>query len=396
MESIETPLKTQILLYSILFLLFAYWPPVLFGHGVIFVIQLILARVALFLYGATINPKLLRLVMFLALMHLLAVLLGSYYLELDFGNIITLFVSLTFVSAIPFTIFATYYTRFINFICLFSLITFSINCVLPSIFSFLPEVDATVRANNLIFSLVPVGMEAYLRNFGLWGEPGMFGVYIILATALELFYIKPINWKHIIVIVLTVISTFSTATYISFIILYIFFILSSDRVSRKYKYLIVSFTVIVVLMISNFILMEGNHAYVFSKLTETDSEVGTTFERIRALETAWSLLWEYFPTGCGWGVYSKYLLDETTILTVTPLNWFAVYGVIYGVVMNFGLYLGAKAIGKKSFLTLGIALAVYSVIFSQEVSSVYIAVIPIFYAFQSYFDTKEQALCDTM
>lgn len=388
-ENITNKPGTKGLLYCLFFILFAYWPPVVFGYGGCFALQMMLACLLYIKMRARINKRILFLVVVLLLLHMLAIVFGSCYLNLDLGNVITLIVSLIVVSAISFNVFATYYSKFMYFICIFSLCIFFLNIIIPSVFSLLPTVRATVQTYNVFFSLVPVEMRGYIRNFGMWGEPGMFGVYIVLAIVFELFYFKPLNRKHIIVLICTLISTFSTAAYISFIVLFVFFLLSSKSISRRTKVLITVFTSFSVVVFVSFLMSSSyNQIYVFQKLTETDAEEGTTFERIRALQTAWMLIWDNFPMGAGWGVYSNYLLKEETILTVTPLNWFAIYGLLYGIIMNIGIIVGARKIARNSIQTVGIVLGIICVIISQEVSSVYIAVIPIFYAYAKPYYKK--------
>lgn len=381
------------LLYCLLFILFAYWPPVVFGYGVSFALQMMIACLLFIKTRARINKRVLILVVVLLLLHILAITFGSYYLNLDLGNVITLVVSLIIVSVIPFNMFATHYSKFMYFICIFSLCTFFINILFPSVFSVFPNVHATVNAHNVFFALIPINTMSYIRNFGMWGEPGMFGVYIILAAALELFYYKSLNKRHIIVIIFTLITTFSTAAYISFAVLFLVFVLSSKSISRRTRIIIIALFSILVLLLINYLFSKSlNHAYVFIKLTETDSDEGTTFERIRAIQTAMKLIWEYFPTGAGWGVYSNYLLNKGTILTATPLNWFALYGFFYGILMNFGIFLGAKRLAGNALQTIGIAAGIVCVILSQEVSSVYIVTIPILYAYAKSYNKRTKVL----
>lgn len=381
-DSTKSKPVSEKLIYCLLFMLFSFWTSALLGYGICYVSQFLLAFIIFTRIHAKINKRVLRIVATLFVMHVMAIFFGSYYLNLDLGNIITLVVSLIIVSSIPFEIFARYYTKFMYFICIYSLIIFLLSLIIPSIFSVLPTIDATVKVYNVLFAFVPVESMNSFRNFGMWGEPGMFGVYIVFATLLELFYLKPINKKHIFVIIITLITTFSTAAYISFIVLFGVFILSSNSIPRASRFVVLLFTILLSLFFVYYLInSSGNQAYVFLKLTETDSNEGTTFERIRAIKTAMMLIGDYFPTGAGWGVYSKYLLKQETILTATPLNWFAVYGLIYGLIMNIGILIGSARLGKSGFQKVGIAVGLLCAILSQEVSSVYISVIPILYAY---------------
>jgi hypothetical protein len=359
-----------------------FWPSAVLGYGFCYFIGFIVAYYLFLKRQNKIDIGLLCLATVLVILHLISIVIGSSYWSLDLGNILTLIIALLFTSSIPFKESAIRYTKLLYFISCFSLITFVLNIFLPSFFSFFPEIDATVRAVNVFFSIIPLGMETYIRNFGAWGEPGMYGVYLFVAFLLELFYFKANSPKFLLLFTISVITTFSTATYISCIILYFVFLWNSQSIKRKYKIAILCVSVLLLFAIVAYSLTGGGNSYVFAKLLETDSDSGTTFERIRAVQTAISLIVSYFPFGCGWGVYSDYLLNEETILTATPLNWFAIYGVLYGIIMNIGIFLCAKRISNTLMQALGIMLAIFACIISQEVSSVLISIIPIFYAFK--------------
>jgi len=368
------------LVLLLLCLMFLFWPAKVLGNGVCFVLEFVLITSYFIRKHSVINKKVFRIVLLLILMQLFAIAFGSTYFALDLGNILTLIISLVFVSAISFEEFAIRYVKFLYFVSCFSLVTFVLNQFIPNLFLIFPEIDATVKAVNVFFSIVPTNMGNYIRNFGAWGEPGMYGVYLMLACILELFYFKNIKKNYIIIFVISIISTFSTATYISALILFLVFIWHSPSFKVQYKIELLVVSVILMKFVIGYALTAEGNGYVFAKLTETDSESGTTFERIRAVETAIKLLTDYFPFGCGWGVYSYYLLKKDTIMTATPINWFTVYGLVYGLIMNYALFLGVKKISLSFMQAVGITLAIYSCIISQEVSSVFISVIPILYA----------------
>ena len=362
--------------------MFLFWPSAVLGYGFCFLFDFVVVYYLFLKRRIQIDIRILSLATVLVILHLISIIIGSSYWSLDFGNILTLIIALLFTSTITFKEFAVRYTKLIYFISCFSLITFVLNIFVPSLFLIFPEIDATVRAVNVFFSIIPLEMETYIRNFGAWGEPGMYGVYLFVAFLLELFYFKANSPKFLVLFTLSVITTFSTATYISCTILYFVFLWNSQSIKRKYKIAIFSLSVILLFAIVSYSLAGGGNSYVFAKLLETDSDSGTTFERIRAVHTAISLIVSYFPFGCGWGVYSSYLINDETILTATPLNWFAVYGLLYGVIMNTGVFLCAKRISNTLLQALSIMLAIFACIISQEVSSVFISIIPIFYAFK--------------
>ena len=58
-----------------------------------------------------------------------------------------------------------------------------------------------------------------VRNFGLFREPGVYQMYIILALIIQLFIFSKPNLKITIMYILVLISTFSTTGYIALLLL---------------------------------------------------------------------------------------------------------------------------------------------------------------------------------
>ena len=124
----------------------------------------------------------------------------------------------------------------------------------------------------------------------------------------------------------------------------------------------------------------GGNAVVFSKLVQTD-ENDSSFERLRAFNLALDLIKGNFPLGSGQGVPAKFLLKDTIIMTATPLNWFAFYGVGYGLIMNYGIYRFCKRLCGSGIHMLFAFIGVISIIISQDMSRAYIFYILAFYAY---------------
>lgn len=381
------------LVYISLFIMFAYWPGEVLGSLIVrlviigLLLLLLLKRENLYL-----DHNLFLVFLLLLFCQFITILLGSRNLALDMGNISALCICLLVVSVVGKEEFFHCYLKLMYFLCVFSLITYVLFLIVPTYFYKLPTVQATSITANAFFSLVPLKMNDYYRNFGCWNEPGMYAVYLSAAMLLELFYIKKTNIKHIVVLILCMITTFSTAGYVAMILLLVAFLIQTyhrceDKLNRKTKrriwFLVLVGGGLFVFIYSNGYL--GNRSYVFKKLTEISEESGTTVERIRAVKLAIHMIMRNFLVGGGWGEFAELMTYEGNIMTATPLNWFAVYGLIYGCLMNLGIVrMVNKLIGSKHLLIFTLAyLGIVASIVSQEVSSTFLIILFVFYAYKS-------------
>ncbi|MGH2317017.1 hypothetical protein ACRC6Q_04565 [Planococcus sp. SE5232] len=173
--------------------------------------------------------------------------------------------------------FADKYVKIIIFLAIYSLlanyffrpITFNMpNSIFPIV----------LNPNNLVFVdarfSVLINDINYYRNFGIFGEPGLYQVFLNLALIFELFYKKnKISFFNVSVIYITTITTFSPPGYIvGTLIILLFFIsknksLSKEKLieSKKKLFYIIS-TVICILLI--FFLTNDVFSYMFSQSSD--------------------------------------------------------------------------------------------------------------------------------
>ncbi len=371
--------------YIVMFILFTFWIGGAFGAAVQYGSSLVMVGIlAMLRKKIYLSKKQSTILGVLLLAHFIAALTGSVYSSLDLGNVAALLISVIFVGAVGFDEFVCKFTKMMYFLSVYSLITYMLYQIIPGFFWILPKVKGTVWVANCFFSLVPIGMDGYYRNFGCWGEPGMFAVYLSFAIMFELFYIERSNVKHIVILCLAMVTTFSTGGYISLILLalgYFFYNKTADVNRRSRKILIsgglVGLFILMILFSTGYF---GNRSYVFRKLAEFTSTSGTTFERMRAVSLALKAIKQYFPFGCGWGNYASIYL-QGNILTTTPLNWFAVYGVLYGMIMNIGLFMigyGSASKWWTRILTWG---GILAVAVSQDMTNMPMAIMVILYMY---------------
>lgn len=99
------------------------------------------------------------------------------------------------------------YINIMLFLCVYSLITtYIIKYIIPGVPTIINT--ANVVFYNYIFSYA-IPTANYIRNFGIFREPGVFQMFISLALLFE-FNKTNISKKNILIFTLTMISTFST------------------------------------------------------------------------------------------------------------------------------------------------------------------------------------------
>lgn len=376
--------------------MFTFWPENMLGAFLCRVIILFLLMIDVFLLkGKIIISK--RIVLFtLILVTCQGIsMLRSRDVSLDGGNIIVLITSLIFVSTF---IFEQFREKFINLICFiscFSIITYVVNVFSPSFFARFPIIDATTKVANCFFSLVPVGLYNYPRNYGCSGEPGMFAVYVAVATLLLICTSLKVDIKKFALLNVAMVTTFSTSGYIAMVLIWGLFLFNGDNInlSKKRKKQLY-FTVIIVGVAVLYLYSSGklgNAAFVFDKLKDFSTSNVTLQDRTRSIVIAWKTIVDFFPTGSGWGYY-KTVFENGNILVTTPLNWFAVYGLLYGLLMNAGVYYLSSKLAEHFIARIVIYFALLVLIVSQDFSSIYLIYLLVFFAIKNGLRVKGMML----
>lgn len=215
---------------------------------------------------------------------------------------------------------------------------------------------------NLVFSF-PVVIIDYVRNFGIFTEPGFFQFYLILTIVLLSkikFFSKKINILFCVIIALTLISTFSAAGYIClFLFLFLSFVykfistLKSGSRNQKTKIFVYSFIVIVLIIL--LLLYLFNYSTVFnnmfkiiiSKLTSmNDSSSTRLYSLVYTLKS--------FFTNPLLGNNFNAVVDNGIIITNTNITFFAIYGLLCGLILLILLYIFCSKLANNRFILFSI------------------------------------------
>lgn len=140
------------------------------------------------------------------------------------------------------SVFIGYFVKIITFLAFFSLITWGINIVSPQALKMFPNLTNTSGFGFkwCVFSNVcttrNLGFDGYLRNFGIFREPGVYQIFLNIAIFFVLFCGEKFKRKksRIVILVLTILTTFSTAgVIITSLLFFIYFIANLKYVGIK-------------------------------------------------------------------------------------------------------------------------------------------------------------------
>lgn len=194
-----------------------------------------------------------------------------------------------------------------------------------------------------------------------------------LAVFFELFYIENKNKVRLIVLIIALITTFSTTGYIALASLVVIYALSKwDLKKLNFKLISQSILLIICLIIGFNLMPDIIKLRVFGKLGSlfngNNNQYDTTSLDVRtnSIEIAINAFISNPIFGIGFTRMSNIASSiYNSLLTMTPLDWFGFFGAFVGILMNYPLYLGVKVADKRK--TIRIMLLIFLIlIFATE------------------------------
>lgn len=290
--------------------------------------------------------------------------------SIDFHSIIIVVAAFFVMQSFLYVDFLKKYVDCILFIALFSIAVYFLYIIAPALFnSFSRHLwrNESVLFVNLWFAVVPVSMNDYFRNFGIFYEPGIFQFYLNTALIIELFLKGNINIARIIIFTTAIITTLSTSGYISLVLILFVYGVSVITGTGKKKGLyrkVIFLSVVAILLLIFIALMDRGiiGSRVFSKFSAT-RESGSFYDRTNAIGYAISKI-NKNPL---LGVAARGIADSYNA-TFTPLNWMMLYGIVIEIFSITGFYRFFSKLAKKKWLKIGIAIGAFSSIITQDLS----------------------------
>lgn len=271
------------------------------------------------------------------------------------------------------------FSEIILVICLFSIVAWFLCLVRFPFSSIAPTLTNTnsYKCQFLILAFVQDSIDGLPRLHGLAWEPGAFQILITISMLFQMYNIESernrLITRNRIIFTIAAILTFSTTGYISLFLVYLLLFLKS-QLGKSIRV----FCIILISVGCFFFINEAGEIYnnVFGKklaemaLYEPGADkVGTATTRMDSIVFPWMLFKQSPLVGIGDSGY-EYISNLTghSMFTCTPLNYFAKFGLIYGIICFLGFVKLTKLKGKTIIESTLLLLTLLLTVISEQVA----------------------------
>jgi len=261
-----------------------------------------------------------------------------------FYKCILLFLAYEFTSTIRLDEMGQLYEKILLLFTTISLFGMLLVVVARPFLSILPIFVNSANStfyNGFLF-MIYIGNNIY-RDYGIFREPGVFQIYIIIAFIFHIYYSNPVKISHIIIYVLGVLLTFSTTGYIALVpVLILYFINDNKRVNNKKKIIVEILLIFGLIYLATQTTLLSGNGVVFDKFENTKRY--TTIARFASMTSNFEIWLNHPFFGAGLDNVSKLFPILTGIKygfasehnTNTFMNELATYGIFYTSIFIYG------------------------------------------------------------
>lgn len=288
----------------------------------------------------------------------------------------TYMVVLLYVSEFNVEEFSNKYCDIIYVLAWISIIGWGMYLLIPQLKGMFTVIN---NANNMYSCLV---IYAYptsggIRNYGMFWEPGAYQTFLNLALLFE-FLRKDMRLKRIIILIFTIATTYSTTGYLAAILIVFVFYLKkgTNKKVKRWMTLFVVLALVLAYFNSDYLFgktLSTGHSTVFGKIinflnsnnrghgmTSADIRYNAIFEVLKAFL-------ERPVIGYGYqGLVERTKEYTHGMNTCTFLNYFAVYGLLYGTISILGFYRFTKKISNERIVYFGIFVVLFVITMSEN------------------------------
>ena len=291
--------------------------------------------------------------------------------------------------------------RFINIFCnilfVFSvtaLILFGIQQIIriPLGISFF-ELNNSICSNFFFIFF----QNIYLNRLqSIFWEPGVYASFLIIALSFELLFKKNNNWFHIIVFLLSLIFTFSTAGYLLLILVFVPFLTRKTKNDTIQSIIKFSFFPLLILLVVLIISFSNQLATLFPTIFEKIANQNSSFStRLLSPQIDFKIFME--KPFAGWGIHGaneRYLdiitsdyslsVDSQTSTTAGLLAKFGFLGIVFTAMPIVGI-IGNKNLKLPLFDLICFALVFLLITNKEPHSNMLISwAIPFYFVYETF------------
>ena len=264
-------------------------------------------------------------------------------------------VSLLYVVRTDFKSFCNQYSEIMHWLCVISLVGFIAYNIFPVLYNINQVTTYTTYSNLFLY----VDTQKYNRNIGMFWEPGAFQTFINIALLIELSKEEAeYNYKRVVVYIITIITTYSTTGYITMmlILLTLFFKRSKSNSMKKFVLFLTVALLLALYFGQDYLfgkVLNNGQSTVFGKIANymSGGQVQSVSVRYYAITKPIEAFFKSPIIGNGRNGLAKELYYYTNGMnTCTFINWFAIYGVLYGTIMLWGTFNFSRKLSNNNKL----------------------------------------------
>lgn len=267
-------------------------------------------------------------------------------------------ISMLFVFGLDYKKYCEIYTNVILIIAVYSLVAYILSIIAPSIIRLFPDAYYRPGLETYNLGLTFVNLRTNLiRNMGIFWEPGAYQAYLVFAILIELFSLKTTRRYALIAYALALITTWSTTGIINGLILLLIFIIYKNKNSKmKSAKIITTITILAIIIVSIYSILPYNIQYAaIGKITvylaSSNTNISSASVRLDSIIYPLRAYLSSPIIGVGYSSLGNSILAaDHTMTTATPINWFAAYGIVFGLLCCIAVFRFARKLNNSPLL----------------------------------------------
>ena len=316
---------------------------------------------------------------------LLITIMSACFFNLDFrfgyiyrGCIIIMCMQIP--KIVSFQRFAFLYNKIMEVLAISSLVGYSIYILLPGFLSLFPILYNSADNAFYTFYLSNISVYSYgfHRNYGIFREPGVYQMFLIVAMLFQVFVIPKPKIRTQIIYILSILTTFSTTGYIALFFIVFIYMIKNNKYKKdsikKVIFILILFLMLAYLLLFTDYLSNTGYASVFGKLF--DRTQNTTNSRLASVIVNIKLFLQSPIWGVGLtNVEILYTPISAQIMgiptkhnTNTIFIQLAQYGMFFTTIWIVGIYRLSKIIWERKIVSFLIFI-LFIILFIGEILS---------------------------
>ncbi len=289
----------------------------------------------------------------LIVLGLFSSMLARDELKLTVYPIIIYVIAYIYITHVEIEEFTTAFVNIMSFVAFFSVVALLLYMILPRAFSVFPRITNTSgnSAYNLFFAVIT---PAYLiRAQGFFWEPGAFQTFVNIALSILILKQKRKRWQLIALFSALALS-FSTTGYIVGLLNLMLFTVRDyhGKVKNSIKFLFIFIMLAIALYLLYPIIPRTLYGQTLGFAKIEKFLEGPSSNTIDSASVRFDSI--YYPSklflanpifGAGQkGLEGLSSMMGHSMVTCTPINYFAMYGILYGLIVMICIYKFAKTV----------------------------------------------------